>query len=179
MLEHEEGTVSVPEDEFGSDKDDSSDDSISASNVDEPTTSTASMELEATSDLADPYQLNVSVAVTEEQSDEIEGEFDDALTEICGEKSFPCSMCDKVCKSKGGLTRHTNSKHSTTPLPNSSFCLGTLSSIIDVIKKNIVKEKLYGSDMTEKVKTVSCTQALFDAVSPLYKTYYRKQDQMF
>lgn len=31
--------------------------------------------------------------------------------------------------------------------------------------------------MTEEVKTTSCTEALFDAVSPLYKTFYHKRNQ--
>ena len=51
----------------------------------------------------DTYQLNLSV-VTETDSEEIESEFSNALTEIHGEKSFPCTLCDKLCKSKGGLT---------------------------------------------------------------------------
>ena len=54
----------------------------------------------------DTYQLNLSIVVTETDSEEIESEFCDALTEIHGEKSFPCTLCDKLCKSKGGLTRH-------------------------------------------------------------------------
>ena len=29
-------------------------------------------------------------------------------------KTFKCSQCDKVCKSKQGLSRHTNSKHNNT-----------------------------------------------------------------
>jgi hypothetical protein len=44
------------------------------------------------------------VAITEAETDEMTSEFSDALKEIDGEKFFPCSLCDKVCKSKGGLT---------------------------------------------------------------------------
>ena len=75
MWEQEEENVSAAEDEITSDKFEG----MGALIVDEPT------EL-ASSDL---YQLNKSIAVTEEQSDEIDGEFEDSLTEICGEKSFP------------------------------------------------------------------------------------------
>ena len=28
-----------------------------------------------------------------------------------GKKQFPCGICKKVCKSKGGLTKHQQSKH--------------------------------------------------------------------
>ena len=59
----------------------------------------------------DFYNLEVTVAITEAEGEDIEDEFKDALSEIHGEKLFPCAKCDKVCKSKGGLTRHTNAKH--------------------------------------------------------------------
>ena len=59
----------------------------------------------------DLYNFDVSVALTEIQSDEIDTEFAGAVAEIDGERVFPCSQCDKVCKSKGGLTTHTRSRH--------------------------------------------------------------------
>ena len=31
----------------------------------------------------------------------------------CTSQSFPCMLCNKVCISQRGLTRHTNSKHRT------------------------------------------------------------------
>ena len=114
----------------------------------------------------DTYQLNISLAVVETECDEIESEFNDALTEINGEKSFPCAMCDKVCKSKGGLTRHTNSKHSTKARPKTGFC-----------KEKITKEKLYGTQVSESIKSASCTDALYDALCPLYLTFYQKKNQ--
>ena len=88
----------------------------------------------------DTYQLNLSVVVTETDSEEIENEFSDALTEIHGEKLFPCTLCDKLCEAKGGLTRHTHSKHKTLVQPDSSFCMDTLASMIEKIKAKIVKE---------------------------------------
>ena len=60
---------------------------------------------------SDEYQLHLTIDVTEIEGEEIENEFNDALIEIAGMKSFPCSQCENVFKSKGGLTRHTNSKH--------------------------------------------------------------------
>ena len=62
----------------------------------------------------DLYNIEVSVAIIETETDEGNSEFSDALSEIDGEKFFQCSLCDKVCKSKSGLTRHTNSKHAGT-----------------------------------------------------------------
>ena len=58
--------------------------------------------------------LAMSIAVTETETEEVSADFSDALIEIDSMKSLACSQCDKVCKSKGGLTRHTKSKHFST-----------------------------------------------------------------
>ena len=55
--------------------------------------------------------LDVTIAVTEAEGEDIKQEFNDALSKIHGEKSFPCAKCEEVCKLKDGLTRHTNAKH--------------------------------------------------------------------
>ena len=133
-------------------------------------------------DSEDEYNLQVTVAVTENEGDEIEEDFTDALSEIHGEKSFPCSECGKMCKSKGGLTRHINSKHSDTPSNTTSpesamFCFDTIASIVESIKSQIMREKLYGSAMNDLVNTASCTQAFFDALFPLYADFCRKKNQ--
>ena len=56
------------------------------------------------------YQLNISVFVTETETPETANAFDDVMLEMEGKKSFYCNVCSKVCKSKGGLIRHHNSK---------------------------------------------------------------------
>jgi uncharacterized C2H2 Zn-finger protein len=88
----------------------------------------------------DSFNFEVSVAITKAETDEMTSEISDALKEIDGEKSFPCSLCDKVCKSKGGLTRHTNSKHSegssgSHPKPN--LCKDDADSFVNKIQKQI------------------------------------------
>ena len=40
------------------------------------------------------YNRQVGVAVAQVEGNEIEEQFTDALNEIHGEKSFPCSNCD-------------------------------------------------------------------------------------
>ncbi len=57
------------------------------------------------------FNFEIAIAVLEEDEEDIETDFVEALSEIGGEKQFPCDSCDKVCKAKGGLTRHVNSKH--------------------------------------------------------------------
>jgi hypothetical protein len=62
----------------------------------------------------DVYKLDMSVFIAETETPEADDVFDDALFEMEGKKSFNCNICSKVCKSKGGLTRHQNSKHAET-----------------------------------------------------------------
>ena len=33
------------------------------------------------------------------------------LNETTSDSGFPCELCEKVCKSQHGLTRHKNAKH--------------------------------------------------------------------
>jgi hypothetical protein len=128
------------------------------------------------------FNLGISVAVTEAEGTDLEGEFDEALSEIHGEKSFPCPLCDKVCKSKGGLTRHTNSKHKegseigTSP-EDELFCLDSLSSIVESIKTKITEEKLYGEEVTASVKKASCSEDFYRAILPMYKRFCKKKNQ--
>ena len=71
------------------------------------------MEFETSIDSIDYTlcNLDISVAVVDRESEEVDAEFLEAISEIEGKKSFPCPKCTKICKSKGGLAKHTNSKH--------------------------------------------------------------------
>ena len=85
----------------------------------EPSSSITSIQVDETYECEDSetdlYLLDVSATIAEMEGEEIEEEFDDVLVEIAGVKSFPCEQCDKVCRSKGGLTRHFTSKHGQVP----------------------------------------------------------------
>ena len=85
----------------------------------------------------DFYNIEVFVTIIEAKTD--------ALSEIDGEKSFPCSSCDKVCKSQSGLTRHTNSKHAETHGTSAVKPVlrqDTVSSFVEDIKVSARKESL-------------------------------------
>ena len=136
-------------------------------------------------DLEDYFNLELSVAVVQTEVDEIDNEFVDAVTEIEGKKSFPCDKCDKICKSKGGLTRHKNSKHAEQENSNeypeeaSSVVLldeDTLCGFVEAIKVRIIEEDLYGTEANKALGAVSPTKALFTAVLPIYKTLGRKRN---
>jgi uncharacterized C2H2 Zn-finger protein len=58
-----------------------------------------------------PYNFQIALSFIEEVEATMEEEVADAVSEISGENNFPCENCDKICKSKGGLTRHKNAKY--------------------------------------------------------------------
>ncbi len=49
------------------------------------------------------YNINIAVDIDYE---EVENEFAASIVEIKDANVFPCSKCSKICKSKGGLTKH-------------------------------------------------------------------------
>ena len=102
------------------------------------------MEYESEGDIeGDAYYMNFTVdfSMAETDNTEVEQEFIDALVEIEGQKAFPCTQCDKICKSKGGLTRHTNSKDRDESQSADAECIvntglsqDTVPSIVETIK---------------------------------------------
>ena len=48
---------------------------------------------------------------------------------------------------------------------------------MESIKSQTIPEKLYGYAMNDLVNTASCTQALFDTLSPLYADFCRNRNQ--
>ena len=98
--------------------------------------------------------------------------------------SFPCPNCTKVCKSKGGLTRHTNFKDreaaanlATKDTEENRLSLESLAGIVEVIKTSLITEALYGPEINTAVMNASCSKALFDAVLPLCEKFCRKKNQ--
>ncbi|CAB4045344.1 Hypothetical predicted protein, partial [Paramuricea clavata] len=114
--------------------------------------------------------MNISVDfanrdLTEADVTEVDQEFIDALVEIEGQKEFPYTKCDKICKSKGGLTRHSDSKHRGESVDsgtrvNTGLCQATTASIVETIKNNIMQENIYGDEINTSLKTVSAGKAL-------------------
>ena len=162
-------------------------DDIVAFKVGEPSSSITLIQVDETHECegsaseTDLYLLDLSVTIAEIEGEEIEEEFDEALVEIAGVKSFTCEQCDKVCKSKGSLTRHFNSKHGQVPVEQSlilkSFSFETVASIIESIKTKITKEKLYGLEMCTAIEKATATKALFDALHLLFVTFCKKKNQ--
>ncbi len=80
----------------------------------------------------DTFNLNISLAIVDSETDEVDEEFLEALTEIEGKKSFPCPNCTKVCESKGGLNKHKNLKSEPGNTDNEN-CLKLLEEFYGLI----------------------------------------------
>ena len=111
------------------------------------------------------FHMSIAIDLIENDDLLVENQFEDALNEIDGLVVYPCDMCEKICKSKGGLTKLKNSKHveddarSTegriTPLDKDS-----MNSIVNTIKQNLIKEKVYGEETESSIQNVTATEAL-------------------
>ena len=149
----------------------------------EPSPSTRSEQDESCSSDVDVYHMNIAVDIIEtcvETEDlEVENEFLVALNEIEGQNVFPCSKCSKICKSKGGLTKHTNSKHGGTDCVSNTtpLCKETLISFVSAIKKNVIDEHLYGDEIESAINKASVTQELLDKLVPLYNKFCKSRNQ--
>lgn len=132
-----------------------------------------------------PFNFDVALFVVEESQDTMEQEIDDAISEISGEKAFPCASCEKICKSKGGLTRHINSKHKNkTAHENKNADASVakltkeeLSSIVEKIKAKITKDGFWDDEMTAKMASVKSNDSLYNHIQPIYERFCYKRNQ--
>ena len=118
------------------------------------------------------------MAVMDEDEEAIENVFVEAVTEIVGEKTFPCENCDKICKSKAGLTRHVNAKHGSkanASIP--SLTDDELTSIVNKVKANLTNEGYWDIEITSDLAKVTSNDSLFKAVSPIYQRFCKKRNQ--
>ena len=95
-----------------------------------------------------PYQFNyyISVAIIEEETDQVELAFLDSVKEIKKEVNLLLARahCEKICKSKGRLTKYINSKRKEARdiatsewLNQIPLCQGTIVSIIQSVKTDL------------------------------------------
>jgi hypothetical protein len=69
-------------------------------------------EEESSSNEGDVMEAVVSSLIEESDLNiDLEECVNEGVDECNLTKSFPCGLCSKICKSKGGLTLHTMAKH--------------------------------------------------------------------
>ena len=66
-------------------------------------------------------------------TDVFDDDFNLAAEELIAVNVFSCSFCEKIYKTKGGLNRHVNKKH-TDPVDDSLDCITHLNLISKAIQ---------------------------------------------
>ena len=173
MVDDLEAIVSIPWDLEGK---------SCSTNVDEEL---ALLEHEETCEDVFPYNFEIALSFIDENEAAMEEEIADAVSEISGEKNFPCESCDKICKSKGGLTRHKNAKHGNrstagkddVPSSNISLTKEDLKSIVDKVKKKIKDDTFWDSEMTSNMASITSNDSLYNEILPIYERFRRKVNQ--
>ena len=143
----------------------------------EPSDPSFSSEDQTMSFDQDAFHMNIAIDIIENDDLLVENEFIDAVNEIDGRMVYPCNMCKKICKSKGGLTKHENSKHVDDVVSNTPLDKDSMNSIVNTIKQNIIDEKLYGDAIESSIKNVAATEVLFTEVEPLYSKFCKNKNQ--
>jgi uncharacterized C2H2 Zn-finger protein len=126
------------------------------------------------------FHFEITMAVMDEDEEAVENVFVEAATEIVGEKMFPCENCEKICKSKTGLTRHVNAKHGSKATANAnilSLKKDELMSIVNKVKAKITKEGYWDTGITSDLVKVTSNDNLYEAVSPVYQRFCKKRNQ--
>ena len=134
-------------------------------------------------------ELDVLVDVINEHLDyfnedkDFEKEVEDAVQEIEIPPKHPCPSCNKICKSKGGLTRHIRSKHTLLEAndgkdDNSS---ATISKEIveDLFKKanSKIMDNLYGEEIVVICKNLTPSPLCVHVLGKLHRRFSQKSNQ--
>ena len=96
-------------------------------------------------------------------------------------KTFPCGLCSKICKSKGGLNLHTRAKHGEKTLVIKSVSPMTSDVVREIVCKpqSAIKSKLYGEKITKLISKADLkpSDLLVSSLSSLYDGYCEKLDR--
>ena len=96
---------------------------------------------------------------------------------------FSCPQCNKICKSKGGLTRHTKAKHdnqekeSSVSSIKSDLKFDVLTESFNHAKGSLLTDECYPESIRMKVGTYAAPSenlySLYKDVSPLYHEFMK------
>ena len=102
-----------------------------------------------------------------------------------GTKCFPCDKCAKICKAKGGPTRHKRSKHeeeatsvgaSKNP-PKRTIDMAVIQNLCKEIAGKIRQEKLYPENIIKTVEGLKPSEEFVKFVSENFSKFARKCNQ--
>ena len=142
-------------------------------------------EVEETGEHIFPFIFDIALSVVEESGDTIDEEIDDAVKEISGEKAVPCDSCEKICKSKGGLTSHINPKHKPETAHRGRNMASSvvkltkeeLFSIVEKIKAKITKDGFWDDEVTTDMASIKSNDNLYNYIQPVHEHFCHKGNQ--
>lgn len=140
-------------------------------------------EEESSSNEGDAMEAVVSSLIEESDLNiDLEECVNEGVDECNLTKSFPCGLCSKICKSKGGLTLHTRAKHGEKTAVTKSVSPLTsevVGEIVDKATQSVVKSKLYGDAMTKLFgeADLKASKDLVKHLATLYDQYCEKLDR--
>ena len=89
-------------------------------------------------------------------------------------------MCSKICKSKSGLTRHTNNKHKNdAPLKLQSFSKEDVASQLAESITKVLNAGLYAADMTIDASNIIVTEEQIELLTKTVNKLNMKSAEKF
>ena len=131
-------------------------------------------------------ELGVLVDVIDEQLDyfnqdkDFDKEVADAVQEIEITPEHPCPNCKKICKSKGGLTRHMRSKHTLVEANDGDSTAAISKAVVeDLFKKanSKIKDNLYGEEIVTICTNLKPSSLCVDVLGKLHQRFNKKSNQ--
>lgn len=142
-------------------------------------------------DKAKEVGFQQTIELLQIDAEELSDEISHSVEELEGLKQYPCTCCSKVCKSKGGLTRHSRSKHLTVESKTTTskskheskkqiptyVSEESVLTLIREIGNYLTDEKIYPSKQVADVFTLKPTQSFLQDVNALLHKFHRKKDR--
>ena len=101
-----------------------------------------------------------------------------------GKKEFPSDICKKACKSKGGWTKHQQSKHAEqlgegffSMLAENVVSVENICAIIRDIGQHLVDEKLYIEERAAEIFKLHPTDSFVSFVNQMLLKFKRRRNQ--
>lgn len=94
------------------------------------------------------------------------------------EGEFKCETCQKICNSKGGLTRHQRKSHPSVANDAASICQSDIRKIVEQAKEIGGSDECYPKELTSELCEAASilTEDFMIKAQKLYKTLQKSPD---
>lgn len=126
-----------------------------------------------------------TLMLIEAQADEVEAEVQNSIEEVEGLKQFACIHCEKICKSKGGLTNHVRRMHAVCGqtlgdsglpiIPN--LTSEAVDNMLANIRRNLRESQLYDDEILAEVDKLQPSPAFYESIGKLFVSFGKNLSQ--